>query len=517
MHNGIIENHEALRERLQRQGYEFVRRPTPRSSRTWSTRTGTRPAATCCARCSAPCARVPRRVRDRGDHDARPGRVVGARQGARCSSASARTRTSSRPTRPRCCRSRAASPTSRKATSPTCDASATHLRRAGQPRARADRQTCEPSADAVELGPYRHYMQKEIFEQPRAVADTLEGGRAASTPALFGAEAAEIFATIDSRADPRLRHELPRGPGRQALARDARAACRARSRSRASTAIATACRTRARWSSSISQSGETADTLAALQARASRSAISTRSRSATSRRARWCAQTRAAFLTRAGAEIGVASTKAFTTQLAALFLLALTLAKLRGRLSRGRRSEAGCARCATCRRRMQAVLALEPQLIAWAQAFAQQAARAVPRPRPALPDRDGRRAQAQGDLLHPRRGLCRRRAEARPARAGRRATCRWSRSRRTTRCSRSSSRTCRKCARAAASSTCSPTDSHIAAERRRARDPRCPSTRACCRRSCTSIPLQLLAYHTAVLRGTDVDKPRNLAKTVTVE
>jgi len=82
-------------------------------------------------------------------------------------------------------------------------------------------------------------------------------------------------------------------------------------------------------------------------------------------------QTRLTYLTRAGAEIGVASTKAFTTQLVAHFLLALTLAKLRGRLSdeqeaywlRGLRHLPAALRAA---------LALEPQVMAWAQQFAKK-------------------------------------------------------------------------------------------------------------------------------------------------
>ena len=103
----------------------------------------------------------------------------------------------------------------------------------------------------------------------------------------------------------------------------------------------------------MSQSGETADTLAALKHAKSLGHRHTLAicNVATSSMVR---QTEIAFLTRAGAEIGVASTKAFTTQLAAQFLLALTLAKLRGRLTRGRRSEMRSMRCATFRRRSTA-------------------------------------------------------------------------------------------------------------------------------------------------------------------
>ena len=101
----------------------------------------------------------------------------------------------------------------------------------------------------------------------------------------------------------------------------------------------------------VSQSGETADTLAALEAREGARATRTRSPSATSRTSSMVRQTALTYLTRAGTEIGVASTKAFTTQLVALFLLALTLAKLRGRLSAEQEASLAARRCATCPRR----------------------------------------------------------------------------------------------------------------------------------------------------------------------
>ena len=130
-------------------------------------------------------------------------------------------------------------------------------------------------------------------------------------------------------------------------------------------------------------------------------------------------QTALTYLTRAGTEIGVASTKAFTTQLVALFLLALTLAKLRGRLTAEEEAHwlRGLRHLPAA---LQAALALEPQVIAWARALREKAARAVPRPRPALSDRARRRAEAEGNLVHPRRGVSGRRAEARAAGAGRR-------------------------------------------------------------------------------------------------
>ena len=134
------------------------------------------------------------------------------------------------------------------------------------------------------------------------------------------------------------------------------------------------------------------------------------------------------------------------------------------------------------------------------------------------PARARRRAEAQGDLLHPRRGLCRRRAEARPHRADRRERAGDRRGARATSCSRRPCPTCRRWRRAAARIILI---SDAGAERGRLR------ARGAYRRArrrirfanplLYAVPVQLLAYHTAVFMGTDVDQPRNLAKSVTVE
>ena len=165
---------------------------------------------------------------------------------------------------------------------------------------------------------------------------------------------------------------------------------------------------------------------------------------------------------------------------------------------------------------LQAVLALEPQVIAWSQAFRAQGARAVPRPRAALPDRAGGCAQAEGDQLHPRRGLSGRRAEARAAGAGHR---------------RDAGRH-RGAERRAARKTEVEHAGSARARRRALRLCRCrhadrisagihvirlPEHYGPLSPILHVVPLQLLAYHTAVARKTDVDKPRNLAKSVTVE
>ncbi|MFO0234918.1 MAG: glutamine--fructose-6-phosphate transaminase (isomerizing) [Burkholderiales bacterium] len=195
------------------------------------------------------------------------------------------------------------------------------------------------SADAVELGTYAHYMQTEIFEQPGAIANTLEmvTNAASISPGLFGADAGEIFG--------RTRQLLILACGTSYHA-GLVAKYWVESIARVPVAVEIASEYRYRDSvpqdgtlvMTISQSGETADTLAALQHAKSLGMTDTLTicnvpESALIR------QSRLRFLTRAGPEIGVASTKAFTTQLAALFVLTLVLAKQRGRLDATRETE----------------------------------------------------------------------------------------------------------------------------------------------------------------------------------
>ena len=211
-------------------------------------------------------------------------------------------------------------------------------------------------------------------------------------------------------------------------------------------------------------------------------------------------QTALTFLTRAGTEIGVASTKAFTTQLVAQFLLALTLAKLRGRLSRRRRGEVaarpappaggdpGRARARAAPHRVGA-------------GVREKAARAVPRARPALPDRARRRAQAQGNLVHPRRGVSGRRAEARAARAGRCADA-GGRHRAQRRAARKAQvATCRKCARAAASSMSSPISTATSPRGDGMHLIRVSEHAGLLSPIVHVVPLQLLAYHARCCAG----------------
>ena len=195
------------------------------------------------------------------------------------------------------------------------------------------------SADAVELGKYDHYMQKEIFEQPGAIANTLEMVMGASSlnSGLFGAEAEEVFARTQQililacgtsyHSGLVAKYWLESLAGIPTSVEIASEYRYRDSVAQANTLLVT-----------ISQSGETADTLAALQHAKSMGLRDTLSicnvpESALIR------QSKLRFLTRAGPEIGVASTKAFTTQLAALFLLTLVLAKQRKRLSETREKE----------------------------------------------------------------------------------------------------------------------------------------------------------------------------------
>ena len=185
-------------------------------------------------------------------------------------------------------------------------------------------------SDAVELGPDRHFMQKEIFEQPRAVADTLED-IATITPSLFGPKAATILPEVDSVLVSACGTSYYSSlVAKQWIETLAKIPC--------TVEIASEYRYRDSVPHEkalvvvVSQSGETADTLAALK-HANRWATSTRSRSATSRPARWCARPRWCSSTRAAPKWVWPRPRHSPPSSPPQFLLALTLAKLRGRLS----------------------------------------------------------------------------------------------------------------------------------------------------------------------------------------
>jgi glucosamine--fructose-6-phosphate aminotransferase (isomerizing) len=227
----------------------------------------------------------------------------------------------------------------------------------------------ELSNDAVELGEYKHYMQKEIHEQPQALANTLESvcNSQSLVPGIFGAEANTIFPQVQSililacgtsnHAGQVARYWLEEIAGVPCTVEIASEYRYRTSVANPKTLVVT-----------ISQSGETADTLAALNhAKATGHqytlAICNVPESAIIR------QSKLRLLTRAGPEIGVASTKAFTTQLAALFLLTLVLAKLRGKLDANKEQQF-LHELRHLPAAVQKVLALEPQIAEMSKHFA---------------------------------------------------------------------------------------------------------------------------------------------------
>ncbi|RIX44186.1 MAG: glutamine--fructose-6-phosphate transaminase (isomerizing) [Rhodocyclales bacterium GT-UBC] len=225
------------------------------------------------------------------------------------------------------------------------------------------------SAAAVELGHYQHYMQKEIFEQPEALANTLEivGGSKTIQPGIFGAEATALLADVDSILILACGTSSHSGyTARYWLEAIAGVPCNVEiaSEYRYRTSVANP----RQLIVAISQSGETADTLAALRHAKSLGqnktlAICNVPESAIVRE---CALR---FITRAGPEIGVASTKAFTTQLAALFLLTLVMAKVKDQLTANAESTY-IDQLRHLPVAVNKVLELEPEIEAWAKQFA---------------------------------------------------------------------------------------------------------------------------------------------------
>jgi len=367
-------------------------------------------------------------------------------------------------------------------------------------------------AGGAELGPYQHYMQKEIFEQPRAVSDTIESVDAIS-PELFGEKAAGVLAAIDS--------VLILACGTSYYA-GLTAKVWIESIAGIATQVEIASEYRYRVSVPnartlvivVSQSGETADTLSALkhaQALGMKHTLGIIN-VATSAMAR---QTALQFFTRAGVEIGVASTKAFTTQLVALFLLTLTLAKQRGRLD-DEEEKKHIRALRHLPAALQAVLALEPQVIAWSQEFARKEhalflGRGLHYPI-AL---EGALKLKEISYIH---------AEAYPAGELKHGPLALVTSQMPVVTVAPNDALVEKLksnvqevrARGGELYVFADADTHIESA------PgvhviRLPEHYGALSPILHVVPLQLLAYHTAVARRTDVDKPRNLAKSVTVE
>ncbi len=383
-----------------------------------------------------------------------------------------------------------------------------------QPVARAMHQS-DVSLASLELGPYSHFMQKEIHEQPRAVADTIEGVIDAGefSAELFGPDAAEVLEGIEGVLILACGTSYYAGmTARYWIEGIAGLPC--------SVEIASEYRYRDAVANpktlvvTLSQSGETLDTMEALKYAKSLGQERTLSicnvpESAIPR------ASRLVYYTRAGAEIGVASTKAFTTQLVALFTLTATLAKLQGRLD-----EAGEADYIDALRRLpgsvQHALNLEPQITAWSEHFAPKEhalflGRGVHYPialEGALKLKEISYIHAEaypaGELKHGPLALV---TDEMPV------------------------------------VVIAPNDSLLEKVKSNMQEVRArggqlfvftdadsnfhPSEGVHVIRAARhvgvlspiihTIPVQLLAYHVALVRGTDVDKPRNLAKSVTVE
>ncbi|MBX3658316.1 MAG: glutamine--fructose-6-phosphate transaminase (isomerizing) [Ramlibacter sp.] len=365
---------------------------------------------------------------------------------------------------------------------------------------------------AAELGPYRHYMQKEIFEQPRATADTLEGVEGI-TPELFGDGAFRVFKEIDSVLILACGTSYYSGctakywlEGIAGVPTQVEIASEYRYRESVPnprTLVVT-----------ITQSGETADTLAALRHAQGLGMKHTLTicNVGTSAMVREC---ELAYITRAGAEIGVASTKAFTTQLAGLFLLTLALAQVKGRLS-----EDDEARHLKAMRHLpaalQAVLALEPQIISWAEDFAGKAhalflGRGLHYPialEGALKLKEityiHAEAYAAGELKHGPLALVTSEMPVVTVAPNDALLEKLKSNMQEVR------------ARGGVLYVLADADSRIESNEG-IHVIRMPEHYGPLSPLLHVVPLQLLAYHTACARGTDVDKPRNLAKSVTVE
>lgn len=367
-------------------------------------------------------------------------------------------------------------------------------------------------SNAVELGPYQHFMQKEIFEQPRAISDTLEGVTAIM-PELFGDKAFNVFKKIDSvlilACGTSYYAGLTAKYWLESIAKipvNVEIASEYRYRDSVPNPNALVV--------TISQSGETADTLAALKhARAlGMTHTLTVCNVATSAMVREC---ELAYITRAGVEVGVASTKAFTTQLVGLFLLTLAIAQTKGRLTEEQEAEQ-LKMLRHLPAALQSVLALEPGIVAWAESFARKEnalflGRGLHYPialEGALKLKEityiHAEAYAAGELKHGPLALV---TDEMPV---------VTIAPNDALLEKLKSNMQEVRARGGQLYVFADHDSSVHSEKG-LHVIRLPEHYGLLSPILHVVPLQLLAYHTALVRGTDVDKPRNLAKSVTVE
>ncbi|MCU1185060.1 glutamine--fructose-6-phosphate transaminase (isomerizing) [Stenotrophomonas maltophilia] len=371
------------------------------------------------------------------------------------------------------------------------------------------------SLASLELGPYRHFMQKEIHEQPRALGDTIEAAiDAGGFPAeLFGKNAEAVLSGTEGVQIIACGTSYYAGlTARYWIEAIAGLPC--------SVEIASEYRYRAAYANpkhlivTISQSGETLDTLEALKYAKSLGHKHTLSicnvpESAIPRASELVCYTRA------GAEIGVASTKAFTTQLAALFQLTVVLGKLHGRIDAAQEADY-LEQLRFLPGSVQHALNMEPQIAAWAERFARKSSalflgRGLHYPialegalklkeisyihaeaYPAGELKHGPLALVDEDMpvvvIAPNDSLLEKvKSNMQEVRA-----------------------------RSGELFVFADQDSNFN-ESEGVHVIRTPRHAGVLSPIVHTIPVQLLAYHTALARGTDVDKPRNLAKSVTVE
>ena len=370
------------------------------------------------------------------------------------------------------------------------------------------------SLASLELGPYNHFMQKEIHEQPKAISDTIEPIlEEGFSPSLFGAGAQEIFEQVQGVQILACGTSFYAGSvARYWIESITGLPCQVE--------IASEYRYRDVYANPknlivcISQSGETLDTMEALKyAKALGQeltlAICNVQESAIPR------ASRLTFYTRAGAEIGVASTKAFTTQLVALFALTVTLAKLRGKLND--EQEAGYLDALRhLPGSVQHALNLEPQIKRWAERFSsKQHALFLGRGLHYPIALEGALKLKEISYIH---------AEAYPAGELKHGPLALVDSEMPVVVIAPNDALLEKVksnmqevrARGGELFVFADLDSHFT-ESEGVHVIRTPRHAGVLSPIVHTIPVQLLAYHAALQKGTDVDKPRNLAKSVTVE
>ncbi|MCW0386624.1 Glutamine--fructose-6-phosphate aminotransferase [isomerizing] [Xanthomonas sacchari] len=371
------------------------------------------------------------------------------------------------------------------------------------------------SLASLELGPYRHFMQKEIHEQPRALADTLEAlfDAGGFDTALFGSKAEALLDDVEGvqilacgtsyYAGLTARYWIE---GIAGLPCSVEIASEYRYRD--------ACANPRQLIVTISQSGETLDTMEALKyakalGHAKTLSICNVPESAIPRASAMV------LYTRAGAEVGVASTKAFTTQLAALFQLTCVLAKRRGRLSAEQEAEY-LEQLRYLPGSVQHVLNLEPQIAVWAERFADKhnalfLGRGLHYPialEGALKLKEITYIHAEGypagELKHGPLALVDANMPVVVIAPN------------DTLLEKVKSNMQEVRARGGELFVFADQDSNFN-ESEGVHVIRTPRHAGVLSPVLHTVPVQLLAYHTALARGTDVDKPRNLAKSVTVE